>query len=126
MTTDNDYEHSNQHSSRKASGELHANIEEIFLEGNWNHICVVLNKSVVRRSTASVYANGRCIVSTSRVRSCFFLSCFGSFLLFLFEKFALILLIVLYCQPSHVLFLFLCANFRFIQFPYIFHTQGSL
>jgi len=68
VTTDNEYEHSNQHSSRKASGELHANIEEIFLEGNWNHICVVLNKSVVRRSTASVYANGRCIVSTSRFR----------------------------------------------------------
>ena len=79
VTTDSDYDHSNQHSSRKASGELHANVEEIFSEGNWNHICIVLNKSVVRRSTASVYANGRCIVSTSRVGSCFFVFFFWLF-----------------------------------------------
>ena len=71
VTTDNDYESSNRNSSRKAAGELRAKNEEIFMEGNWNHVCIVLNKSVVRRSTASVYVNGMCVVSTSKV-SCFF------------------------------------------------------
>ena len=67
VTTDNDYEALNRNSSRKAAGELRVKNEEIFIEGNWNHVCVVLNKSVVRKSTASVYANGKCIVSTSKV-----------------------------------------------------------
>ena len=74
VTTDKDFEPANRKSSRKAAGELRAKNDEIFTEGNWNHVCVVLNKSVVRKSTASIYANGKCIVSTSKVRPYFLIN----------------------------------------------------
>lgn len=62
--------------SRKAATELRAKNDDLFAEGNWNHLCVVLNKSVVRRSTASIYVNGVCVVSTSKVSLTFLLDSF--------------------------------------------------
>ena len=67
VTTDNDMDTSSRTFSRKAATELRAKNDDLLAEGNWNHLCVVLNKSVVRKSTASIYVNGVCVVSTSKV-----------------------------------------------------------
>ena len=67
VSTDEDAESGSRWTSRRAATELRAKHEDLFAEGNWNHLCVVLNKSVVRKSTASIYVNGVCVVSTTKV-----------------------------------------------------------
>eukprot|EP00795_Rhopilema_esculentum_P008037 gene8037-13951_t len=68
VTTDKDIGPTGRSNTPKSSNQLRAKNEDMFYEGNWNLISVVLNKSVVRKSTASIYVNGSCIVSTSKFR----------------------------------------------------------
>ncbi len=67
VTTDENAESGGRLGFRGAATDLRARQDDLFTEGNWNHLCVVLNKSVVRKSTASIYVNGICVVSTSKV-----------------------------------------------------------
>eukprot|EP00794_Sanderia_malayensis_P012330 gene12330-13603_t len=68
VTTDENTEPSGRLNFRGTASDLRAKQDQLFTEGNWNHLCVVLNKSVVRKSTASIYVNGNCVVSTSKFR----------------------------------------------------------
>ncbi|XP_065652118.1 WD repeat and FYVE domain-containing protein 3 isoform X2 [Hydra vulgaris] len=43
----------------KANTVMYVKSDEIFELQKWNHICVVLQKNVMRNSTASVYINGK-------------------------------------------------------------------
>jgi hypothetical protein len=43
--------------------------EDLFELHHWNHICVVLNKSMMRNSTASVYVNGHLIANAKVLES---------------------------------------------------------
>ncbi len=67
VTTDETHESGSRLGFRRTATDLRAKHEQLFTEGNWNHLSVVLNKSVVRKSTASIYVNGVCVVSTSKV-----------------------------------------------------------
>eukprot|EP00111_Clytia_hemisphaerica_P006851 TCONS_00019802-protein len=62
-----DDHHVNEKSSSKGKAILKLRCEQLFELHHWNHVCVVLNKSMMRNSTVSLYINGQ-LVANSKMK----------------------------------------------------------
>lgn len=67
LQVNTDDRHLTERGAVKNNTMLKVQHEDLFEMHRWNHVCVVLNKSMMRNSTAQVYINAQ-LVKSSKVR----------------------------------------------------------